>query len=117
MELLYLVLDFLLWPKDYGLELLKKAGYPHEVLPNGAVVPSAGLPSFEKMNRGLELLKGAGYAHEVLPNGSVVPVEPTAVAEARAASLAALEAGGDGRATNANNYVAGVNLVNGVNLI
>ena len=72
---------------------------PLKIYPNGAVVPvdiNAALP-----------LAGPSVPLDSHPNGALVPVEPVEVIQARAAALAALDAGGDGRASNAPNFAAG----------
>ena len=52
---------------------------------------------------------GYGYAPALVahPNGAVVPAEDLSIVAARESALAALSAGGDGRAPNAPNFVAG----------
>ena len=72
---------------------------PLKIYPNGAVVPvdvNAALP-----------LAGPSVPLDSYPNGALVPVEPVEVIKARAAALAALDAGGDGRTSNAPNFAAG----------
>ena len=72
---------------------------PLKIYPNGAVVPvdvNAALP-----------LAGPSVPLDSYPNGALVPVEPVEVIKARADALAALDAGGDGRASNAPNFAAG----------
>merc|ERR1739847_170199 len=74
---------------------------PLVAYPNGAVVPV-------DVNEGLAPV-GPAAALNGHPNGALVPVEPAEVVEARSAALAALDAGGDGRAANAFNFAAGGN--------
>ena len=72
---------------------------PLKIYPNGAVVPvdvNAALP-----------LAGPSVPLDSYPNGALVPVEPVEVIKARADAIAALGAGGDGRASNAPNFAAG----------
>merc|ERR1711981_1431528 len=72
---------------------------PLKIYPNGAVVPvdvNAALP-----------LAGPSVPLDSHPNGALVPVEPAEVIQARGAALAALDAGGDGRTSNAPYFVAG----------
>ena len=87
-------------PTAYGGYVGPLAGVlPLKIYPNGAVVPvdvNAALP-----------LAGPSVPLDSHPNGALVPVEPVEVVQARAAALAALDAGGDGRASNAPNFAAG----------
>ena len=72
---------------------------PLKIYPNGAVVPvnvNAALP-----------IAGPSVSLDSYPNGALVPVDPIEVIKARADALAALDAGGDGRASNAPNFAAG----------
>ena len=72
---------------------------PLKIYPNGAVVPVDVNPALP--------LAGPSVPLDSHPNGALVPVEPVEVIQARAAALAALDAGGDGRASNAPNFAAG----------
>ena len=97
---------------DFGYVDGYTAGFTYAT-PTYAAAPvlagGFGLAGYKGYGAELGYTAGYGYGLGLVahPNGAVVPAEDLNIVAARESALAALYAGGDGRAPNAPNFVAG----------